>query len=65
MGEEVKKVEDKKPVLVDANTIIYLLYLLYKTNIINNLVARQALEEIKKQAPEDIIAYFQKEFTKI
>ena len=65
MVEEVKKVEEPKQVLIDANTIIYLLYLLYKINIINNLVAKQALEEIKKKAPEDIIAYFQKEFTKI
>ena len=55
----------KKQVLVDGNTIMYLIYLLYKCNIINNLVARQCLDEIKKQAPEDIIAYFQKEFTKI
>ena len=65
--DEIKKEvkEEKKQVVVDASTIMYLLYLLYKVNIINNLVLRQALDEIKKPAPEDLVAYFQKEFTKI
>ncbi len=63
--EEAKKevpVEPKKEVFkFDANTVLAVLYLYYKTNLITRQHLRTMLAEVKKEWPEDMAKYLVKE----
>lgn len=63
---EVKK-EDKEVVefKIDSNTALYIVYLLYKTNIISNRRLKDMLAEVKKPMPSDVAKYLVKEAAKV
>ena len=45
----------------DANTVLALLYMLYKTNLITRKHLKDMLAEVKKTWPEDVAKYLVEE----
>ena len=45
----------------DTNTLLALLYMLYKTNMISRNNLKQMLAEIKKEWPEDVATFLVRE----
>jgi hypothetical protein len=69
MSEEVKKVEPvvevKKPA-VDATTLTFMVWMLYKLHIITRIQVKDFLDIIKDgKWPEDVVKYLQGEVAKI
>lgn len=68
--EEIKKVEPvvvevKKPA-VDATTLTFMVWMLYKLNIITRHQVRDFLQIIKEgKWPEDVVKYLQDEVNKL
>ncbi len=51
--------------VIDAKTLTYLIYLLYKTDTFTRYQVKGALEVIKKPAPDDVLKYLMDEIKKI
>ncbi len=50
---------------IDGKVTLYVIYLLYKMNIITRYGIKEALEVIKKGTPVDLLAYLLEETKKI
>jgi Ca2+-binding EF-hand superfamily protein len=48
----------------DTNTVTFLIYLLYKSNIITRNHMKQMFKTIQEKAPEDIMKYLVEEVAK-
>lgn len=51
--------------VIDGKMALYLIYLLYKLNLVDRYGIKGALEVIKKDTPEDILKYLQAEIAKL
>lgn len=65
MNEKKVSMEDKTKMVIQQDTILYFVYLLYATNQITRHHIKHILEVIKKPMPENLMEYFVKEVGKI
>lgn len=49
----------------DTNTVIYILYILYKTNMLTRGHLKQIFQVIKNKAPDDIMKFLVGEVEKL
>jgi len=67
--EEIKKVEpvaELKPQVVDATTLTFMVWMLYKLNIITRQQVKDFLDIIKEgKWPEDVVKYLNAEVAKL
>lgn len=60
-AKEVPVEPKKEAFKFDANTVLAVLYMLYKTNLISRNNLRLLLAEVKKTWPEDVAKYLVEE----
>ena len=53
------------PFSFDKNTVVYLVYLLYKSNILDRYSVKHLLKIIEDKHPDDIIKYLVEETNKL
>jgi hypothetical protein len=52
---------EKKEFKFDTNAVMFMIYLLWKCNMLTRHNLKAILEEVKKPAPEDVIKYLVQE----
>jgi len=61
MHDPVIKKEEPKPFTFDTNAVMFVLYLLFKSNIITRHHLKHMLKIIKEPLPEDVVMFIAQE----